>query len=110
MENIEIEKIHIGKIVSKALSRSKLTKSEFAREIDVYSQNINRMLESEDWSAIKLIKAGEVLGVDFSFLFGKQHKKAEKSKMILQIEIEEDKFNDVLKNIENKDLYNILKK
>ena len=100
--------IHIGELVEKAFNKSELTKSQFAERIGVQNQNVNRMFKNEDWSVIKLIEAGEALGTDFSFLFGK--KKVEKSKMILQIEIEDDKFNDVLKSIENKELYDILKK
>ena len=55
------EKFHIGSIVQSAFNQSNLTKSDFARKIGINSQNLNRHFENEDWSVIKLIKAGKTL-------------------------------------------------
>lgn len=99
---------HIGKIVSQVIAnKGGVNKSEFARYIGVNVQNINRMLDSKDWHVIKLIKAGEFLNYDFSYLF----KKSEESKteVVLQIKIEENKIEDVLKYINDKNLIKILK-
>ena len=106
------EKIHIGKIVEAAFNQSKLNKAEFARTIGILPQNLNSRFESEDWSVIKLISAGKALEFDFSSLFSlnTENKVIQKPKVILQIEVEEDKINDVLRIVEDKKLYNILKR
>ena len=109
---MKTEKIHIGKIVETAFNQSNMTKASFARALEVLPQNLNRELENEDWSVIKLIRAGQALKYDFSPLFkiDGELKEPQKSKVLLQIEIEDNKINDVLKVIENKQLYNILKR
>ena len=104
------EEIHIGKIVEKAFNQSGLTKKELANAIGINDQNMKRHFESSDWSAIKLIKAGKKLNCDFGYLFQiSTHSKKNPPKVVLQIEIEEDKIKDVLTIVENKDLYEILK-
>ena len=107
---MEIEKIHIGKVVEEAFNKSTMTKTALAEAIGVHNQNLNREFKKQDWSVIKLISAGRALGYDFSPLFSIGKKEVQQPKVILQIEVKEENINDVLKIIENKSLYNILKK
>ena len=44
---MENEKLHIGRIVESAFKKSNLTKSEFARRLGVYPQNLQRMFEKD---------------------------------------------------------------
>ncbi|MBR6265823.1 MAG: hypothetical protein IKR66_04450 [Bacteroidales bacterium] len=102
------KEFHIGKIVSKVIeSKGGINKSEFARYIGVDVQNINRMLENKDWHVLKLIKAGEYLDYDFSYLFKKSEET--KTEVILQIKLDENKIEDVLKYIHDEKLIKILK-
>jgi len=104
------EKLHIGSIVQRAFNQSSLTKSDFARKIGINSQNLNRHFENEDWSVIKLIKAGKALEHDFSYLFELDgFKRVEQPKIILQIEVKEDNMKEVAKLITNKELYQVVK-
>lgn len=108
---MEATKNHIGRIVEEAFKHSRLSKSEFARKIDIPSQNVNRYFENEDWSVIKLIKAGKALNHDFSYLFKLENSNTiEPPKIFLQIEVLEDNMNEVSKLISNKELYQIIKK
>jgi hypothetical protein len=110
---MKTEKIHIGKIVEGAFNQSNLNKAEFSRAIGILPQNLNTRFESEDWSVIKLISAGKALNFDFSSLLtleNGEQKIIQKPKVILQIEVEDDKINDILKIVEDKKLYNILKR
>jgi DNA-binding XRE family transcriptional regulator len=107
---MDTKKIHIGSLVENAFNESKMSKSSFARAIGVHNQNINREFEKQDWSVIKLIEAGRVLKYDFSALFSLNEMEAQKPKVLIQIEVQEENVKDVLKIIENKSLYNILKR
>ena len=105
-----MEKLHIGQIVQRAFNQSGLTKVEFARNIGIEPQNVNRYFENDDWSVIKLINAGKVLNYDFSYLFELEGmKKIDQPKIILQIEVKEENMKEVAKLIVNKDLYEIVK-
>ncbi|MFA6779488.1 MAG: hypothetical protein WCU80_06900 [Paludibacteraceae bacterium] len=107
---METKDFHIGKIVETAFIQSGLTKTEFAKAIGIHNQNLNREFEKQDWSVLKLIDAGKALHFDFSYLFAEIKKKEQKTEVVLQIKIEDSKVNEVLKVIENKELYSILKK
>ena len=107
---MELEEIHIGKMVEKAFNQSSLTKTAFADAIGILNQNLNREFQKSDWSVIKLIKAGKVLNYDFSSLFAVGERVTQSSKVLLQIEVKEEDVNEVLKIIENKSLYNLLKR
>lgn len=106
---MEKEKLHIGSLVEKAFNSSGKTKTEFSNAIGIANQNLNREFAKKDWSVIKLIKAGQFLNYDFSGLFLIGDPVKAKPKVLLQIEIEDEKVNDVLKVVSNNDLYNIIK-
>lgn len=104
------KKLHIGDLVESVFNQSNKTKTEFANAIGIANQNLNREFKKKDWSVIKLIKAGQFLEHDFSYLFTIGEPVKAKPKVLLQIEIEEEKVNDVLKVVSNNDLYNIIKR
>jgi hypothetical protein len=107
---MELKNIHIGKLVESAFNQSEISKSQLSKAIGIYKQNLKREFENSDWSVIKLINAGKILNHDFSYLFTlESEKESQKTKVILQIEVEDEKINDVLKVIANKNLYKILK-
>jgi hypothetical protein len=104
------KKLHIGHLVQHAFNQSDLTKAQFSRKIGIASQNLNREFENEDWYVIKLIKAGEALNHDFSYLFELEGlKKIEQPKIMLQIEVNEDNMKEVANLIVKKELYQIVK-
>lgn len=107
---MEKENLHIGSLVEKAFNQSGKTKTEFAKAIGIANQNLNREFKKKDWGVIKLIKAGQFLNYDFSSLFIIGEPVKAKPKVLLQIEIDEGKVNDVLKIISDKELYNIIKR
>ena len=107
---MEKENLHIGSLVEKAFNQSGKTKTEFAKAIGIANQNLNREFKKEDWSVIKLIRAGQFLNYDFSNLFVIGEPVKAKPKVLLQIEIEEGKVNDVLKVVSDNELYNIIKR
>ena len=107
---MEEKKLHIGSLVERAFNQSGKTKTEFANAIGIANQNLNREFKKADWSVIKLIRASQFLHYDFSALFAVGEPVKAKPKVLLQIEIEDEKVNDVLKVVSDKDLYNIIKR
>lgn len=104
------KKLHIGSLVESAFNQSNKTKTEFANAIGIANQNLNREFKKEDWSVIKLIKAGRFLNHDFSYLFTLGEPIKSKPKVLVQIEIEDKKVSDVLKIVNDNDLlYSIIK-
>ena len=101
------KKIHIGEIVEKAFNQSGKSKKEFAVAIGIHNQNVNREFKNPDWSAIKLIDAGKFLEHDFGYLFSLG---STPPKMILQIEVTKEKITNVLKAIENQELFEVFSK
>ena len=100
------KKIHVGEIVESAFNQSKASKKEFAAAVGIQEQNVNRMFKNEDWSVIKMINAGKFLNHDFGYLFSLGKKQP---KVLLQIEVTNDKINDVLAAVENQKLCEILR-
>lgn len=57
--------IHIGKLIKEQLEISPLTKSEFAKKIDKFPQNINDVFSKKSIDTDLLIKISDALNHDF---------------------------------------------
>jgi len=57
--------IHIGKLIKEQVEISPLTKSEFARKIDKFPQNINEVFSKKSIDTDLLIKISDALNHDF---------------------------------------------
>ena len=107
---METKKIHIGNWIQQVLIEKNVKPSELARRIQTTRQNIGSILKKDSIDVKQLFTICNALNYDFFQAFILESEKCEqKSKVILQIEIEENKINEVLKFIENKQLYNMLK-
>ena len=107
---MEEEKIHIGQIVETVFYQSNKTKTEFAKDLEIANQNLNRYFKSPDWSVIKLIMAGKSLNHDFGYLFSIHKKEAiAKPKMFIQIEVDDSKIEKIMNILDKKDVYSIVK-
>ncbi|MBP5135882.1 MAG: helix-turn-helix transcriptional regulator [Paludibacteraceae bacterium] len=108
---MEKEKLHIGRIVESAFKKSNLTKSEFARRLGVYPQNLQRMFEKEDWLVSNLIKASDALNVDFSYVI-KSPQFAQESKesrdVLLQIRLSPSEAERVFASLDDKSIGEIV--
>ena len=108
---MEIEKIHIGHIVENVFYQSNKSKTEFAKDLGIPNQNVNRYFKKPDWSVIKLIIAGRSLNHDFCYLFSPCEKEYSiKPKMFIQIEIEDSKIEQFIKLLDSNEVYSIIKK
>ena len=108
---MENEKLHIGRIVESAFKKSNLTKSEFARRLGVYPQNLQRMFEKDDWLVSNLIKAGDVLNVDFSFIMkpsGGLGESEDAREVLLQIKLSQSEAERVFASLDDKTIGDIV--
>ena len=108
--DIKNEEFHIRKIVEDALNQSGITKTKFAKAIGVHLQNLNREFANADWSVMKLKKAGKMLNHDFSWILANEESNLPKTKIKLEIELEEDMLNAILSQFENKKIKNLIQK
>ena len=105
------EKIHIGQIVETVFNQTNKSKSEFAKDLEMANQNINRYFKNPDWSVIKLIMAGKSLNHDFGYLFSIHKKETSvKPKMFIQIEVEDSKIEQIMSVLDEKEVFSIVKK
>ncbi|MDR1653003.1 MAG: hypothetical protein LBS01_05040 [Prevotellaceae bacterium] len=104
------EKKHIGKIIESAFNQSGMTRAEFARKVGIYNQNVQRLFDSEDCSVIRLINISQATQTDFSYLFEVKDTNIDVPKIFVQIEVNEKNKNEVAKLINNKGLYDLIKK
>ena len=70
---------------------------------------MNGWFKKEDLYVKDLFTMSQVLGRDLVALFNQPTEEEQRTKVILQIEIEKDKSDEVLQYIKDKNLYEILK-
>ncbi|MBQ6962952.1 MAG: hypothetical protein IJP79_04490 [Paludibacteraceae bacterium] len=88
-----------------------MTKSEFARRLGVYPQNLQRMFEKDDWLVSNLIKAGDVLNVDFSFVMkpsGGLGESEDAREVLLQIKLSQSEAERVFASLDDKTIGDIV--
>jgi len=108
---MEEEKIHIGQIVETVFNQSNKSKAEFAKDLGIANQNLNRYFKNPDWPVIKLIMAGKTLNYDFGYLFSIHRKDIiVKPKMFIQIEVDDSKIDKIMNILDHKEVYSIVKK
>jgi hypothetical protein len=106
-----MERIHIGRIVEDVFYQSNKSKTEFAKDLGIPNQNVNRYFQKSDWSVIKLIMAGKSLNHDFGYLLSPSKKEYDpKPKMFIQIEVKDSKIEQFMKLLDSDELYSIIKR
>ena len=106
-----MEKIHIGQIVENVFYQSNKSKTEFAKDLGIPNQNVNRYFQKPDWSVIKLIMASRSLNHDFGYLLSPCEKEYNpKPKMFIQIEVEDAKIEQFMKLLDSNEVHSIIKK
>lgn len=107
---MEAKKIHLGEMVKEACKQSNYTNVEIAKKMGLSKQTLNTRFKKDDWSVKELFTISQILNRDFVALFTQpKEPAAQKTKVVLQIEVEDDKTNEVLDYIKDKGLGSILK-
>ena len=106
---MEAKKIHVGNYIKSTIKESGSTLSEIARKLDITRQKLNGWLKKDDMSVKDLFTISQAVGFDFVKAFCQPAEHEQETKVILHIEVEKAKANDVLKLIKDKQLYNVLK-
>jgi transcriptional regulator with XRE-family HTH domain len=106
---METKKIHIGELIESVCKSENVNLSELARRIGTTRQNVRSIIKRDTVDVKLLFTISEALKYDFFRAFRISNEiELQKTKVILNIEIEDDKKNDVLRYIQDKQLYNIL--
>lgn len=104
---MEREKIHIGNLIRIKVSQRDMTLQELADAIGISKQRLNGWLKKDDISVKTLFTISKVLDYDFIRLFN-QIDESNNKKMIIQIEVNESKQQEILNYLDDKKINNIL--
>ena len=107
---METKKIHVGELVHNAIKESNCSFSEVARIMGISRQKLNGWCRKDDLFVKDLFTISEAINQDLVKLFCLPKKDEQEKKVFIQIELEKNKVDDVLKLINDNQLYNILKK
>ncbi|MDR0830012.1 MAG: hypothetical protein LBN95_07875 [Prevotellaceae bacterium] len=103
------QEIHIGEFVKDAVKQSEYSFADVAKKAGISRQTFNGWLKKDDWSVKNLFTVSQALGYDLVKSFCLPTENEQETKVVLQIEVEKSKTNEVLKFVKDKQLYNILK-
>lgn len=103
------KEIHVGNLLREACNQSNYKFAEIAEKAGISRQTLNGWFKKEELYVKDLFTMSQVLGRDLVALFNQPTEEEQRTKVILQIEIEKDKSDEVLQYIKDKNLYEILK-
>jgi transcriptional regulator with XRE-family HTH domain len=103
------KEIHVGKLLKEACSQSNYKYAEIAELAGISRQTLNGWFKKPDLYVKDLFTISQVLGRDLVALFTQPTEEEQRTKVVLQIEIDKSKSNEVLQYIKDKNLYEILK-
>ena len=104
------KEIHLGKTIHEACKRSNYSQVEIAQMMGFSKQKLQGRFLQDDWGVKELFTISQILGQDFVAPFTQpKDKEDQKTKVVLHIEIEKEKSDEVLRYIKDKQLYEILK-
>ena len=109
---MERTKINVGKYIKDTVSNSDYSFAEVARKIGISRQKLNGWFQKDDMSVKDICTISEAINIDLLKPFclpTKEKENNQQTKVVLHIEVGREKMNDVLKAIEDKNLYDILK-
>ncbi|MCQ2287089.1 MAG: helix-turn-helix domain-containing protein [Bacteroidales bacterium] len=102
------KEIHVGEMIKEACKQSNYTQVEIAEKCGISKQTLNGWFKKPDLYVKDLFTISQVLGKDLVALFTQPAETDQRTKVVLQIEIEKEKSDEVLKYIKDKKLYSIL--
>ncbi len=106
---MKAKEIHVGKLLKEACNQSNYKYAEIAEKAGISRQTLNGWFKKDDLYVKDLFTISEVLGRDLVALFTQPTEEEQHTKVVLQIEIEKSKSDEVLQYIKDKNLYEILK-
>lgn len=103
------KEIHVGQLLKEACNQSNYTNVEIAEKAGISKQTLNGWFKKDDLKVKDLFTLSAVLGRDLVALFTQPTEDEQRTRVVLQIEIEKSKSDEVLRYIKDKNLYEILK-
>ena len=103
------KEIHVGKLLRDACNQSSYSNVEIAEKAGISKQTLNGWFKRDDLKVKDLFTISQVLGRDLVALFTQPTEEDQRTKVVLQIEIDKNKSDEVLQYIKDKKLYEILK-
>ncbi len=106
---MKAKEIHVGNLLKEACNQSNYKYAEIAKKAGISRQTLNGWFKKDDLYVKDLFTMSQVLGRDLVALFTQPNQEEQRTRVVLQIEIEKSKSDEVLQYIKDKNLYEILK-
>ncbi len=107
---MNMKEIHLGQVIKEACKQSNYSQVEIAQKMGISKQTLNGRFKKDDWGVKELFTISQILGQDFVAPFTQpKNEEDQRTKVVLHIEIEKEKSDEVLRYIKDKNLYEILK-
>jgi len=103
------KELNVGQLIKTTIKEQNLKLLEVANKIGISKQTFNGWLKKDDISVKDLFTISEAINYDLVKRFCLPNQSEQETKVVLHIEVEKNKVNDVLKIVQDKQLYNILK-
>jgi len=104
-----VKELHVGQLIRATLNEQNIKLLDVAKKIGISKQTFNGWLKKDDISVKDLFTISEAINYDLVKRFCLPNENEQETKVVLHIEVEKNKVNDVLKIVQDKQLYNILK-
>lgn len=103
------KEIHLGQTIHAACKRSNYSQVEIAQMMGISKQRLQGKFLQDDWGVKELFTISQILGQDFVAPFTQpKDEESQKTKVVLHIEIDQSKSDEVLRYIKDQKLYEIL--
>jgi len=103
------KEIHLGQTIHEACKRSNYSQVEIAQMMGISKQRLQGKFLQDDWGVKELFTISQILGQDFVAPFTQpKDEESQKTKVVLHIEIDQSKSDEVLRYIKDQKLYEIL--
>lgn len=99
----------MGNLLREACKQSNYNFAEIAEKAGISRQTLNGWFKKDDLYVKDLFTISKVLGRDLVAMFTQPTEEEQRTKVVLHIEIEKEKSDEVLRYIKDKNLYEILK-
>lgn len=105
--------VHIGEYIKNTLNQMNISQASVAEKLGISKQTFSYWLQTDDIYVKNICMISEIIGKDLLIPFlldlGNDNSNDDEPKVIIQIELDPRKNNDVLQHIKDQKLYHLLK-
>ena len=106
---MNIEELQLGDWICKVAVQQNVTVAELARKLGMSRQNLTSKLKNDSWDVKELFAVSQELNYNFFSPFVTADEKPQAKKFVLQLEVDENKIQEILRIICNSNLTKLVR-